>query len=123
MSNITVGIRIRPQSDREKQLKKEVQWIVKENNEIRSVNDPNTCKFSFGNIFFEYQKNAANITLTLTRADHIFRPECLNYDVYSIVEPVVKKGTQGYNGFIVTYGQTSSGELYKRSVLSILSFS
>lgn len=43
--------------------------------------------------------------------DHIFGPECRNSDVYStIVDPIVKMFMDGYNGLIIAYGQTSSGE-------------
>lgn len=77
-------------------------------------------KFSLNN------KKCSVKDISLTRVDRIFRPECLNYDVYSIVEPVVKLGMDGYNGVIVTYGQTSSGELciigFKYTTSTVLSF-
>lgn len=44
--------------------------------------------------------------------DHIFDHQSTNADVYStMVYPVVELGLSGYNGTILVYGQTKSGEL------------
>lgn len=45
--------------------------------------------------------------------DHAFGTKCLNYEVYMpVVKPIVDSCLSGFNGTILTYGSTSSGEIH-----------
>lgn len=113
MSNIKIGIKMC--SLAKTTAKKDTQWKVTDDNVIQSVNDLYPCTFKFGKLPLNaFQKWVEHLCVksfsNSNPTDHIFGPDCLNYDVYSlIVKPVVKLCLDGHNGTILLYGQTSSG--------------
>jgi hypothetical protein len=44
--------------------------------------------------------------------DHVFTPKATQEHVYEVVQPLIERCLDGYNGCVFAYGQTNSGKTY-----------
>eukprot|EP00518_Triparma_eleuthera_P021235 CAMPEP_0197547956 /NCGR_PEP_ID=MMETSP1320-20131121/2181_1 /TAXON_ID=91990 /ORGANISM="Bolidomonas sp., Strain RCC2347" /LENGTH=1108 /DNA_ID=CAMNT_0043107859 /DNA_START=52 /DNA_END=3375 /DNA_ORIENTATION=+ len=83
--------------------------------DILTLSKPEECPFSIDD---EGGVIKANVDGTFADGgrqfhfDKVFKPECTQGDVYAAVEHIVTGVMMGFNGTIMSYGQTSSGKTH-----------
>lgn len=91
--NLTVAVRIRPHIDREKNLDSVVKISSETKLRVESTGPGGEKAFECS-------------------FDRVFSPDANQFDVYSFVQPTVRKVMNGMNATVFAYGQTGTGKTH-----------